>query len=119
MDFILMRDRVIATKTGHSIRFEKGKPTFVPPIAYNEVIAAGAVPTEEIPDEKPNGAEPGDPGERQVMIVAAIEQLVLGGKRENFTAGGLPHTKALTKVLGWEVSNAERDAAWKALKSGD
>lgn len=119
MKFTLARDRVIVTPHGHSIEFKKGVPTYVPPVCYEDVQAAGAVPEEELPEpEVKVGAEPQDPAERKLMLQAALEQVVKGNIREQFTAGGAPHTKALSNILGWTVSNRERDLAWADLRRG-
>ena len=106
MKFIFYRDKVVATTMGHVIGFKKGEPTHVPPECIKEVIAAGGMPEDEEfnPDEKPDGiVEPTDPVERQKAIFAAFEAIAKRGKREEFTAGGTPHQKALALELGWQL----------------
>ena len=51
MKFTLPRDRTIASTCGLSIEFKKGVPALVPPAMYAEVIAAGGVSEDEIPEE--------------------------------------------------------------------
>ena len=52
---------------------------------------------------------------RQSSIVDAILQLDTAG----FTGGGLPRVESIEHVTGFEVSAAERDAAWAALSDED
>lgn len=123
MNFVFARNKTVSSKFGHVINFQKDVPTHVPPEMYPEVIAVGGIPEEEIdldPPKNPDGKEePVDPGARKAAIFAAFEALSLRGKREDFTAGGQPHPKALAKELGWSISNKERDTMWVAFKSSD
>jgi hypothetical protein len=124
MKFIMHRDRTVASTLGHAIEFKKGVPTHVPPALIRQVLEVGGEPAEELKedprDEKPAGGkqEPGDPGEREQQILEAIEMLVTENKRENFTAGGVPHNKALTALLGWAPDAKERDALWTKFQQG-
>ncbi len=117
MKFVLNRDKVITSKLGHAIGFVKGQPTHVPKGMWNEVLAVGAVPEDDLPEAAANTSkEPQDPGERQTMIFAAFEALVLGGKRESFSGTGVPHAKALAAQIGFIIDNKERDALWQEFK---
>lgn len=123
MKFIFPRERTISSVFGHTIHFAKGVPTHVPPEMYREVIAAGGVTEDDVDlDEpkKPSGVqEPVDPVEREKALFAAFEAIALRNKREEFTAGGQPHPKALAKELGWQVPNKERDVAWVKFQTGN
>ncbi len=114
MNFILARDRTYASTLGHSIEFKKGVPTHVPVALYAEVQAIGAQPEEAIPDEdRPTGpAEPTDPTQRNEEILTAIKMMVERNDRMDFTAGGSPHVKSLSVLLGWKPMPQERDAVW-------
>lgn len=116
MNFILHRDRTIASLSGRSVEFKKGVPTFVPPQMHADVIAAGAIPEDELdePDVKKPSAPQGE--ERVALIKLAMAEIVTDNIREQFTAGGAPHAKALTARLGFEVNPKERDAIWTALQ---
>lgn len=120
MKFIMHRDRVI-TGFGHAIEFKKGEPTYVPPELRREVVEKGGEPADgsELPDDqvKKGPAEPDDPTERAEQLRTAIESLVEGGVREDFTAAGAPHTKSLTALLGWQPTAQERDEAWLAYQA--
>lgn len=120
MNFIMMRDRVVSSVTGHSVSFKKGVATHVPPEMYAEVMAVGAVPEEELPEEEPakGPVEPTDPVEREEAVMAAFTTLVTRNVREDFTAGGAPHAKALQRELGWTLHNKERDILWVKFCAG-
>lgn len=125
MKFVFHRDRTVSSTSGHSIAFKKGEPTHVPPEMVRDVIAVGGVPEDETfdPDaeDKSKSTEPTDPEVRRSEAYAAFKVIVEGGKREDFTAGGQPHPKALKALLGWPLNGKERDALWvdfnKAEKS--
>lgn len=122
MNFIFMRDRVVSSTSGHVIGFKKNVPQHVPPEAVKDVIAAGGVPEDETfdpePPPPPGAVEPTDPDERRLALFEAFSTLVKAGKREDFTAGGQPHQKALAAALGWQVPAKERDAAWVEFNTG-
>lgn len=121
MNFVMHRNYTLASVYGHTIRFDKGVPTHVPPEVYKEAMSVGAVPEDEIAeDPKPEGkVEPVDPEARKAEIFAAFEQLALRASRDDFTAGGTPRDKALEGILGWKIANKERDMLWIEFKNLD
>lgn len=121
MKFVMHRNRTISSTSGHAIEFVKGELTHVPPCMYEEVMAAGAVPEEELdldPKTNPEIEEPQDPAARQAALFGVFEKIALRGKREDFDASGAPHIKVVTKELGWDtIHSKERNAAWTAFKT--
>ena len=121
MKFVMHRNRTIVSTSGHAIEFVKGELTHVPPTMYEEVMAAGAVPEEELdldPKQELENPEPQDPETRKAALFTVFEKIVLRGKREDFDASGVPHPKALVKELGWDtIHNKERVATWTAFKN--
>ena len=118
MKFTMFRNRTLCSTSGLAIEFVKGVPTEVPASMHEEVLSAGGVPESELdldPKTKDND-EPVDPAERQKALFAAFETMLLRSKREDFTASGAPHGKALAVLLGWTVGNKERDTAWQAYQ---
>lgn len=116
MKFKLHRTLTVPTTKGHVIDFVKGELTYVPPEAYDDVIAVGAIPESELPeDEKSTTDEPTDPAERQAAVFAAFEAIVLKGAREDFAASGAPGGKAVNSVLGWGLPSQERLRYWNAF----
>ena len=73
---VLNRNYVLTTTKGHSVAFEKGKPTHVPPAIYQEALAIGAIPPDgeepQVEDVVKTYNAPGDPAERAPLILAAI-----------------------------------------------
>jgi len=114
MKFILNRDLVHASTTGHSVEFKKGVPTYVPPTVRKEVLAFGALPEtgEDIIKETVENYVPSDPDERKQAIFDAFRTMIEAGTREFFTATGIPELTAVTKIVGWKVDQAERTRYW-------
>jgi len=122
MKFKFGRTRTVASRFGHVITFEKDTLTHVPPEMYQEVLAVGGIPENELdlePPKKEGPQEPVDPAERQAAIYAAYEAMALRNKREEFTAGGQPHLKAVARQLGWSIADKERDLTWAAFQIKD
>lgn len=119
MNFVLLRDRTVSTVLGHAIEFKKGEPTYVPPEAYADVIAVGAVPEEELPEPAAGKAsnEPNDPAERRAAVYEAFEAIILRNNREDFAASGSPNAKVLNDALGWPLSAKERASFWAQFKA--
>lgn len=109
--FVLNRDLHLPSTSGHAVEFKKGEPVFVPTPMHREVLALGAERTEAAPVEtiETKDKTPQDPAERAKQIEDAIRALTLRNKREDFTAGGTAHLKALAEYLGWTPSGKERD----------
>lgn len=123
MKFTLNRDKVLASTRGHTIEFIKGEPVEVPHDMVSEVMAIGAIPEEDLPEENTlPDAEPADPQARKALIVDAMEKMALRNKREDFTASGLPDVRALKEIIGFGIHHKERDALWlevQAKQRGD
>lgn len=118
MDFVLNRNKTVSSTKGHTIEFIKDVPTHVPAEMHSEVMAIGAIPTDELPVEKTvDNPEPQDPQARKQLIISAIETLVLRGKREDFTASGLPDVRALKEILGFGINHKERDVLWGEVQA--
>ena len=78
MKFTLNRDKVLASTRGHTIEFIKGEPVEVPHDMVSEVMAIGAIPEEDLPEENTlPDAEPADPQARKALIVDAMEKMAL------------------------------------------
>jgi hypothetical protein len=113
----LNRNYVLTTTKGHSIAFKKGEPTHVPAAVYQDALAIGAQPADGsdpdvLQDEKVNKA-PADPAERNPLILAAIEKIVAGNERKDFTAAGSPTVRAVERELGFDVDAREVAGVWQ------
>lgn len=115
---VLNRNYVLTTTKGHVIAFEKGKPTFVPPIVYAEALAIGALPEDgadpEVLEKDDPSRPPMDPSDRNPLILAAIKTLLARNEREDFTAAGSPTVDAVTKEVGFKVAAKEIAVQWQA-----
>ena len=110
----------VVSKSGRSVEFEKGVPTFAPAQMHAELIQYGIVPAEEIPEppEDDGPKEPSVPMEREAAFFAAFEKLALRGKRGDFSGTGIPHSAVLAKELGWaEINTKERDLLWQKFNA--
>lgn len=116
--FTLHRNYVLRTTKGATIEFKKGEPAWVPPACVPDAVGIGAVSSDDV-DVLGEDAVPVvtiSPEERQIKLTEAFNILVNRNERGDFTASGLPHVKKLGELLGFEVSNRERDAAWQAYQ---
>ena len=115
---VLNRNYVLTSTKGHSVAFEKGKPTHVPPAIYQEALGIGAMPPDgeapQVEDDGKKSAAPSDPAERGPLILAAIEKLVAANERDDFTAAGSPAVDAVTKLVGFKVQAKEVATVWQA-----
>lgn len=118
--FTLHRDYILRTDKGHSISFKKGAPVWVPPICIHDVVAIGGVAVDGQVDVIGEEVKPVPvlaPDEREKQLFKAFDTLIATSKRGDFTASGLPHIKKLEELVGFEVSNSERDLAWLAFST--
>lgn len=120
-EFVLNRNKTIIGLSGHSVIFEKGIPTYVPEQLVQQVISIGAERVDaaqgESFTETPPKAEDPQGEERQSLIYLCFEELIRDNKREEFTASGAPHSKALKQHLGFTVDNKERDLLWAKYRA--
>lgn len=119
MNYIAPRNMTVSSRSGRSVAFKKGEPTYAPDQMHAELIAVGIVPAEEIPEPEDTGGvkEPTVPSERQAAVFAAFEAVILRGKRGDFAGTGSPHTAVLAKELGWSVDAKERDMFWQKFQA--
>lgn len=119
MRFTMQRDRTVVSKFGRSFGFIKGEPLHVPDMCWEEVMAAGGVSEEELPDPAipvstvPQGAP------RALAIAEAIKVMVLKGERNDFNASGMPQAGVLSQIAGFAVDAKERDLAWALSQTDD
>jgi len=121
MKFTMPVTKNVATKQGHTIAFEAGKPTHVPKECYKEVQAAGAVPEDQVAvQEKPAPKKEEVEGdERKMSVFSAFEQLVEANRRGDFSAQGVPKTNAVEKITGFDMDAKERDELWRDFMQKD
>lgn len=124
--YISLRDIVVATLEGYAIRFVASMPTDVP--NHRGVIAAvqaaGCVPFRDGDDKiKPisrtiEHANEDEVAARKEALYLAIQTILDRDNPVDFNRAGAPQTRSLETITGFDkISNAERDAAWKAFKA--
>ncbi len=115
-EFILNRNYSLRSVHGRVIDFKKGEPAWVPPMCVVEAVAIGAEQVggkaEVLPAEAAVPAEL-TADERQAAVFAAFKTMIGRNVRSDFTAAGLPHTAAVSKLAGFEIEAKERDALWQ------
>ncbi|MDB9972353.1 hypothetical protein OAD64_00270 [Oceanospirillaceae bacterium] len=123
---MLISDKAIyvSSMTGQSAWFEAGVAREVPPPLVDECIAAGAylvgkqpqikqaVATETASENSVDGVSEED---RAMEIVAAIEQLMEKGDNKAFSKNGDPRVQSIEKILGYDITSKQRDAAWAVI----
>lgn len=115
--FTLHRNYVLRTTKGHSVGFVKDTPTWVPPECVPDAVAIGATAVNGNVDVLPEEERPAvhlTPDERQDRLFEAFKSLIARNERGDFTGSGLPNAKKLSSIVGFEVTNLERNAAWMA-----
>jgi hypothetical protein len=122
-EFILNRDYVMRTTHGHIINFKKGQPTYVPPVCSKDAVALGADAVNN--DVDVLGPEPVAVPElsavdREAKLYAAYDAMIARNGQEayrtDFNAQGLPSTKPLSALTGFEVTAAERNDSYQKYR---
>ena len=115
---VLNRDYTLVTTKGHTIRFQKGKPTHVPKEVFADAVAIGALAEDGsdpniIKDEVAKKVV--DSADRAPLIRKALEKIVAVNKRADFTAAGIPTEKAVEREVGFDVDKRELNEVWNQM----
>lgn len=117
----LNRNFTLCSVYGHTIRFEKGLSTFVPPALYSEALAIGAAfdDGEALPvNPEAENKAPSDPGARAAAVLAAVQALITRNAADDFTAAGVPKVDAVSLKAEFKVSGKEIATAWQTHHDG-
>ncbi|MGB3881999.1 MAG: hypothetical protein WA955_15625 [Diaphorobacter nitroreducens] len=88
----------------------------VPLVFRREALSRGAV----VPGEQIDPSATGNPGfVREEAIRGALNDMLDGGKEDDFTADGKPNLRKLNTRLGFQVSREEVDKIWDEVSVGD
>ena len=119
-EFILHRNYILRTTKGHIIGFKAGKPTNVPTICVEDVVAIGAVPVNagdgDVLGEEEKVEQPLNAEERKAKVFEAFDTMKARGERNDFTGNGLPDNRRLPALLGFEITAKERDTYWQTYR---
>lgn len=121
-DFVLKRNYIHRSLTGHIINFEKDVPVYVPPVCHKEVVAIGAIPDDDseispLDDEKDAPVEL-TPDERRDKLIDAFGTLESRANRTDFTGQGLPAVAAVKRLVEFDVTKIEIETLWRELHDG-
>lgn len=114
--FTLNRNFTLSTTKGHSVNFKKGEKTWVPNAIIQDALSIGALPedpkvADSIIKDTPEKLTV-DAGKRRDMVFDAFEKILLRNGRGDFMANGQPHPRKMEEILGFEMSQKEREALW-------
>lgn len=119
MKFTMHTDKIVASRSGHTIQFVKGEPTHVPKEAWEDVTAAGGIASDQDKlHEKPKVEDEIDPANRETVIMEAFAKLVDKNARDDFSANGIPTTKALLRETTLKVDPKELGQLWAKFRQG-
>lgn len=122
-EYVLNRNFVLRSMTGHSVNFVKNVPTFVPAIIEREARGIGA---ERVDGANPDMLDPETPevaplshDERAEQIRTAFALLVERNDSKDFTGAGVPSVKAVEKLVDFDVDRNEVVTLWQAYRAGE
>lgn len=115
---VLDRNHTVRSTLGHMITFKKDEPVSVPSLMVRSCAEIGAKRVDKKDALKPEAeqqkpTQPIDPGQRLEEVRAAIGAIVERNDVDDFTAGGTPKVKAVTKQAGYKIDQTEVNRAWK------
>ena len=122
-EYVLNRNFVLRSMTGHSVNFVKNVPTFVPALIEREARGVGA---ERVDGANPDMLDPESPevaplshDERAEQIRTAFALLTERNDSKDFTGAGVPSVKAVEKLVDFDVDRNEVVALWQAYRAGE
>ena len=122
-EYVLNRNFVLRSMTGHSVNFVKNVPTFVPALIEREARGIGA---ERVDGANPDMLDPENPevaplshDERAEQIRTAFALLTERNDSKDFTGAGVPSVKAVEKLVDFDVDRNEVVALWQAYRAGE
>ena len=122
-EYVLNRNFVLRSMTGHSVNFVKNVPTFVPELIEREARGIGA---ERVDGANPDMLDPESPevaplshDERAEQIRTAFALLTERNDSKDFTGAGVPSVKAVEKLVDFDVDRNEVVALWQAYRAGE
>ena len=122
-EYVLNRNFVLRSMTGHSVNFVKNVPTFVPALIEREARGIGA---ERVDGANPDMLDPESPevaplshDERAEQIRTAFALLTERNDSKDFTGAGVPSVKAVETLVDFDVDRNEVVTLWQAYRAGE
>jgi hypothetical protein len=123
---VMNRKYALNSLCGRSVNFEKGVPVWVPPAAVKEALALGAegvdekidpLEVTETGDKTPAPpAAPLSQTEREEKIIEAFRLITTREQRGDFTAQGVPNTRIIGGIVGFDVMRQDVDPLWEEFR---
>ncbi len=111
MKMISLNTKMVAMN-GCAVLMEANIATDVPTRLVDAAIASGCIPADSYTPTKAVVVEVEEEDSRGDAITDAINTLVGLADPADFGKDGTPKVRAVEKILGYDISAAERDAAW-------
>ena len=122
-EYVLNRNFVLRSMTGHSVNFVKNVPTFVPALIEREARGIGAERVDganpDMLDPETTEVAPLSHDERAEQIRTAFALLTERNDSKDFTGAGVPSVKAVEKLVDFDVDRNEVVALWQAYRAGE
>jgi hypothetical protein len=122
-EYVLNRNFVLRSMTGHSVNFVKNVPTFVPALIEREARGIGAERVDganpDMLDPETHEVAPLSHDERAEQIRTAFALLTERNDSKDFTGAGVPSVKAIEKLVDFDVDRNEVVALWQAYRAGE
>lgn len=117
---ICQRNYTLRTTLGHTIAFEAGKPTFVPPVCVDAALAVNIIPATgpgfvDKTDEPVTGfarTVQMSPELREAILLHSIHELVRDAETADFDGGGKPKIASIKDRSGLELNSNDRAVLW-------
>ena len=108
---ISLRNFVLRTTSGHTIKFEAKKPAYVAPEAMQAAMTAGCVPenAEDAPfyDNEQKAKVEFSGGVRDSVIFLTLTAIAKENNSKNFDGGGFPKLDVVSDRVGFDVNKKE------------
>lgn len=122
-NMVMQRNYALASLCGRVINFKKGEPIWVPPGAVKEALAVGAEGVDEKIDPlnvdkqpEPDAPLPMSKYERDDKINEAFKLITTREQRGDFTAQGVPNTRIISSIVGFDVMRQDVDPLWEEFR---
>jgi hypothetical protein len=108
MKLVSAKRVTVPSLNGSIILFMPGQPVEVSERDVRACKDRGCVPADKVEAVV-------ETMDRIEEITNAIQTLLDEGDESNFTSMGDPKVKPIERILGYDITASERDAAWKSL----
>ena len=117
---IMLRSQTVAFLSGHSVRFVKNKPVFVPPNAVDEAMRMGAAIADPDDDSPKLVDHETEQAKLRAKVEAAVRQVQTKNDPTEFNAHSQPRVDVVNAITSQAIFKAaDIAAATKAIREED